>query len=64
MDTPTRAKARTVYHSRKLVEASAAEPMEAKLRIVSQLAKLKPADEQDETMLALINNLIQLGQGE
>lgn len=70
MDKPTRAKAHTVYHSAKLVEATAAEPgpraveRVAKLRMASQLAALKPADEQDETMLALISNVIQLGQGE
>jgi len=64
MDKPTRAKARTVYHSAELVEADKAEPIEAKLTLVAQLARLQPADEQDETMLALINNVIQLGQGE
>lgn len=65
MDKPTRAKAHTVYHTRKLVEATAAEPAQrAKLRMVTQLAALKPADEQDETMLALIHNMIVLGSGE
>ncbi len=64
MDTP-RAKARTVYHTRKLVEATAAEPAQrAKLRMISQLIALKPADQQDESMLALIDNLTQLGTGE
>ncbi len=65
MDKPTRAKAHTVYHSAELVEATAAEPLErAKLRLVSQLAALKPTDQQDESMLALINNVIELGRGE
>jgi len=65
MDKPTRAKAHTVYHSRKLVEATAAEPADqAKLRMVSQLAAIRPADNQDESMLALIHNIIQLGRGE
>jgi len=64
MDTP-RAKAHTVYHSRKLVEATAAEPAErAKLRMISQLIALKPADQQDESMLGLIDNLIEMSQGE
>ena len=64
MDTP-RAKARTVYHTRKLVEATAAEPAErAKLRMISQLIALKPADQQDEAMLGLIDNLIEMSQGE
>lgn len=64
MDTP-RAKAHTVYHTRKLVEATAAEPAErAKLRMISQLIALKPADQQDESMLLLIDNLIDLSQGE
>jgi len=65
MDTPTRAKAQTVYHSAELVEATAAEPVDrAKLRMLSQLAAIRPADERDETMLALIHNMIQMGQGE
>jgi hypothetical protein len=65
MDKPTRAKAHTVYHTRKLVEATAAEPADrAKLRMVSQLIALKPADERDETMLAIISNVIELGRGE
>lgn len=63
MDKPTRAKARTVYHSAKLVEATAAEPV-AKLRMADQLARVRPADEQDDAMLALISNLISMGQGE
>jgi len=64
MDTP-RAKARTVYHTAELVEATAAEPVErAKLRMISQLTALKPADQQDESMLALIHNLIQMNRGE
>ena len=64
MDTP-RAKAHTVYHTRKLVEATAAEPAQrAKLRMISQLIALKPADEQDESMLALIDNLTQMNRGE
>ena len=64
MDTP-RAKARTVYHTRKLVEATAAEPANrAKLRMISQLIALKPADQQDEAMLGLIDNLIEMSQGE
>ena len=64
MDTP-RAKARTVYHTRKLVEATAAEPADrAKLRMISQLIALKPADQQDEAMLGLIDNLIEMSQGE
>ncbi len=65
MDEPTRAKARTVYHSANLVEAETAEAMEeAKLDLVSQLARLQPADQQDEAMLALISNLIHMGKGE
>ena len=65
MDKPTRAKAHTVYHSSQLVEATAAEPVErAKLRMLSQLTALKPADQQDESMLALIDNLIQMDRGE
>jgi len=65
MDEPTRAKARTVYHSAKLVEATAAEIVErSKLRMLSQLTAIRPADQQDEAMLALINNLVNMGQGE
>ncbi len=65
MDKPTRAKAHTVYHSSQLVEATAAEPADkAKLRMLTQLTALKPEDHQDETMLALINNVIELGRGE
>ncbi len=65
MDKPTRAKAHTVYHSRRLVEATAAEPVErAQLRMISQLAALKPIDEQDEVMLSLIDNMIEMSQGE
>jgi len=64
MDTP-RAKARTVYHTAELVEATAAEPVDrAKLRMISQLTALKPADEQDESILAIIHNLTILGSGE
>lgn len=64
MDTP-RAKAHTVYHSSQLVEATAAEPIEtAKLRMLTQLAAIRPADHQDESMLALIDNLIQMSRGE
>ena len=64
MDTP-RAKAHTVYHTRKLVEATAAEPADrAKLRMVSQLIRLKPADHQDEAMLTLIANMIEMREGE
>lgn len=63
-DTP-RAKAHTVYHSRQLVEATAAEPIErAKLRMLSQLTAIRSADNQDEQMLSLIHNIIQLGRGE
>lgn len=68
MDKPTSAKARTVYHSSKLVEASAAEPMDrpAAARFCLQQLALtcRPADQQDEQMLALISNLIHMGQGE
>lgn len=64
MDTP-RAKARTVYHSRKLVEATAAEPAErAKLRMISQLIAIRPTDQQDESMLGLIDNMIEMSRGE
>ncbi len=65
MDKPTRAKAHTVYHTRKLVEATAAEPADrAQLRMISQLIALKPIDQQDEAMLGLIDNLIELGRGD
>ncbi len=65
MDKPTRAKAHTVYHTRKLVEATAAEPADrAKLRMVSQLIALKPIDHQDEAMLTLIANMIEMSEGE
>ena len=67
MDKPTRAKAHTVYHTRKLVEASAAEPMDrpaAARFCLQQIALIQPADQQDEQMLALISNLIHMSHGE
>ncbi len=70
MDKPTSAKARTVYHSADLVEARKAEPVDQLTRpaaarfILQQLAMIRPADEQDESMLSLIHNLTILGSGE
>lgn len=65
MDEPTRAKARTIYHSAELVEATAAVPVQrGQLELLNQLTRILPDDVQDECWLALIHNVIELGRGE
>lgn len=65
MDDTPRAKAHTIYHSAELVEATAAVPVQrGQLELLNQLTRALPVDEQDETWLALIHDIIQLGRGE
>ncbi len=61
MDTPSDKRSSTL-HSDEIQEAETAEPVS--LDLLNQLARIQPADSDDETVLAIISNLIQMGQGE